>query len=73
MNIEYYFVDTRGKHRCSTFEDVLRAVNERINDHLGILKECGRHLDIKVRRIENKDENILEIYAFVFSDERGAI
>ena len=72
-NIKYYLVDSNGKHIHKNYESMLSAINDRFKKHISILTETKRPLNVKLRCVENLNEKSLEVYAFAFADERGAI
>ena len=72
-NLKYYLIDAAGKHICGSYQNLLKSINERMEKQLDILKTAKCPLYVKLRCVENKDENVLELYAFVFGAERGAI
>ena len=73
LDTRYYLVDADGKHEKDDYRDLLSAVKQRALEHFDSLSFAACPLDIKLRRIDVEGANIREIYAFVFSDERGAI
>lgn len=72
-NFKFYLIDAAGKHVYDSYQDMLKSINERMEKQLDVLKAAKCPLDVKLRCVENKDENVLELYAFVFGAERGAI